>query len=226
MIGRPFAMPMIKPFIPKKIQPWLYLLCAVIFQMVNTVYMGSMQQMVGDLGIMREDVSFIFLCGVVGVAMPFPILFRLKFRYTNRQLELFSVSGMIICILLTLALVNFTDVALTLPLMCLLSYCCCFFKLMATFEVFSNIQLWMTPKRDFEIFFPLLYIVVLGDMSASSWMSQQLTYYCGSWQATQWFIVGVLLLVLLFMYTCTQPFRSLGADMAVQLWGALQLVGQ
>ena len=185
MIGRPFAMPMIKPFIPKKIQPWLYLLCAVIFQMVNTVYMGSMQQMVGDLGIMREDVSFIFLCGVVGVAMPFPILFRLKFRYTNRQLELFSVSGMIICILLTLALVNFTDVALTLPLMCLLSYCCCFFKLMATFEVFSNIQLWMTPKRDFEIFFPLLYIVVLGDMSAGSWMSQQLTYYCGSWQAAQ-----------------------------------------
>ena len=91
MIGRPFAMPMIKPFIPKKVQPWLYLLCAVIFQMVNTVYMGSMQQMVGDLGIMREDVSFIFLCGVVGVAMPFPILFRLKFRYTNRQLELFAV---------------------------------------------------------------------------------------------------------------------------------------
>lgn len=44
-------------------------------------------------------------------------------------------------------------------------------------------------------------------MSAGSWMSQQLTYYCGSWQAAQWFIVGVLLLVLLFMYTCTQPFR-------------------
>ena len=207
MIGRPFAMPMIKSFIPKKLQPWLYLLCAVIFQMVNTVYMGSMQQMVGDLGIMREDVAFIFLCGVVGVAMPFPILFRLKFRYTNRQLELFSVSGMIICIILTLALVNFTDVALTLPLMCLLSYCCCFFKLMATFEVFSNIQLWMTPKRDFEIFFPLLYIVVLGDMSAGSWMSQQLTYYSGSWQAAQWFVIGMLLLVLLFMYTCTQPFR-------------------
>ena len=72
---RPFAMPMIKTFIPKKLQPWLYLLCAVIFQMVNTVYMGSMQQMVGDLGIMREDVSFIFLCGVVGVAMPFQHFF-------------------------------------------------------------------------------------------------------------------------------------------------------
>lgn len=207
MIGRPFAMPMIKPFIPKKLQPWLYLLCAVIFQLVDTVYMGSMQQMVGELGIKSEDVSMIFISGVVGVAMPFPILFRLKFRYTNRQLELFAVTGMIVCLLLTLAVENFTDVNITLPIMCLLSYCCCYFKLMATFECFSNIQLWMTPKRDFEIFFPLLYIVVLGDMSASSWMSQQLTYYCGSWQAAQWFIIFLLGLVLIFMFTCTRPFR-------------------
>lgn len=206
-IGRPFAMPMIKDFIPKKLQPWLYLLCAVIFQLVNCVYMGSMQQMTGELGIMSTDVTYIFLCGVVGVAMPFPVLFRLKFRYTNRQLELFAVSGMIVCLLLTLFVENATDPALTFPLMCLFSYCCCYFKLMATFECFSNIQLWMTPKRDFEIFFPLLYIVVLGDMSASAWVSQQLTYYCGSWQAMQWFIVALLTLVLIFMFTCTRNFR-------------------
>jgi len=121
--------------------------------------MGTMQQMMGDMSLMREDVSFMFLSGVVGVAMPFPILFRLKFRFTNRSLLLFSVSGMIVCILLSLA----TE---WVPALCVLSYLCCFFKLMATFECFSNIQLWMTPKRDFEIFFPLLYIVVLGDMSA------------------------------------------------------------
>ena len=206
-IGRPFAMSMVKPFIPKALQPWIYLLFAVIFQLVDTVYMGSMQQMLGSTGLMREDVQFLFLCGVVGVAMPFPILFRLKFRFTNRQLELFSITGMIVCLLLTLALFNFTDCTQTLPLLCVLSYACCFMKLMATFEVFSNIQLWMTPKRDFKIFFPLLYIVILGDMSGSSWVSQQLTYYCGSWQAMQWLIIGLLTIVLLFFYTCTQPFR-------------------
>ena len=200
MIGRPFAMPMIKPFIPKVLQPWIYLLFAVIFQLVNTTYMGTMQQMMGDMSLMREDVSFIFLCGVVGVAMPFPILFRLKFRFTNRSLLLFSVSGMIVCILLSLA----TE---WVPALCVLSYVCCFFKLMATFECFSNIQLWMTPKRDFEIFFPLLYIVVLGDMSASGWLSQQLSYYCGSYHAMQYFIVTLLSLVLIFIYTCTQHFR-------------------
>jgi hypothetical protein len=80
-------------------------------------------------------------------------------------------------------------------------------KLMATFECFSNIQLWMTPKRDFEIFFPLLYIVILGDMSIAGWLSQQLSFYCENYHAMQYFIVSLLLMVLIFIYTCTQHFR-------------------
>jgi hypothetical protein len=117
MIGRPFAMPMLKPFIPKALQPWTYLLMAVVFQLVNVTYMGNMHEMMGAMSIMREDATFIFLCGVVGVAMPFPILFRLKFRFTNRSLLLFSVSGMIVCILLSLL----TE---SIPVLCVLSYAC------------------------------------------------------------------------------------------------------
>lgn len=207
MIGRPFAMPMVKDFIPKKLRPWLYLACAIVFQLANTVYMGSASQLMGTTGLMREDVAFIALCGEVGVAMPFPVLFRLKFRYTNRSLELFAVSGMAVCILLSLALYNFTDATHTLPLLCVLSFVCGYLKLMATFEIMSNIQLWMTPRRDFRIFFPLLYIVVLGDISAGSWVSTQLTYYCGSWQAMLWFEVALLLCVLLFFWCCTRHFR-------------------
>ena len=78
MIGRPFAMPMLRDFIPKALQPWTYLLLAIIFQLVHTTYMGNSSQMMGALSLMREDVSFIFLCGVIGVTMPFPVLFRLK----------------------------------------------------------------------------------------------------------------------------------------------------
>lgn len=37
--------------------------------------MGTMQQMMGDMSLMREDVSFMFLSGVVGVAMPFQHFF-------------------------------------------------------------------------------------------------------------------------------------------------------
>ncbi len=232
MIGQPFAMPMVKPFIPKALQPWLYLVCAVVFQLVNTTYLGSMQQMMGATQLMQEDIMFIFICGEVGVAMPFPFLFRLKFRFTNRQLELFAISGMLVCMLLTQALFACSDVHQTMPLLCLLSYACGFMKLMATFEMMSNIQLWMTPKRDFRIFFPLLYMIVLGDISGSTWLSQQVTYHTGSWQMMSWLVIGLLLLTLLFIYVCTRPFRFMkplpfiSIDwLGLVLWSLALLVG-
>lgn len=154
MIGQPFAMPMVKSFIPKALQPWLYLACAVVFQLVNTTYLGSMQQMMGATQLMQEDIMFIFICGEVGVAMPFPFLFRMKFRFTNRQLELFSISGMLVCMLLTQVLFDCSDVHQTMPLLCLLSFACGFMKLMATFEVMSNIQLWMTRSATSASSFP------------------------------------------------------------------------
>ncbi len=200
MLGRPFEMPMVRDFIPKGVRPWIYLLFCVVFQMTDGVYLGSQQYMMGDLGWMREDVMFVFMCCVVGVAMPFPFLFRLKFRFTNRQLEIAAVSGLIV----TVALPLFTT---WIPLLCLSSYLCGFFKLMATFECFSNIQLWMTPKRDFQIFFPLLYMVVLGDMAMAGWMSTELSYLFGGWRAMHWFMVALLILVLLYFIFCTRDFR-------------------
>lgn len=199
-IGRPFSMPMMKPFIPKALQPWIYMVFAAIYQMVNVVYLGSMSHMVGSLSLMREDVMMIAMFGIVGVAMPFPFLFRLKFRFTNRQLLLFSTSGMLLCNVLA-TFVTF------MPLLCVLSFACCFMKLMGTFECMSNIQLWMTPRRDFRIFFPLLYIIVLGDMSLSAWIAQNITYFTGQWQMMQWFVAGLLTLILIFCVTCLQDFR-------------------
>ena len=232
MIGQPFAMPMVKPFLPKALQPWLYLACAVVFQLVNTTYLGSMQQMMGATQLMQEDIMFIFICGEVGVAMPFPFLFRLKFRFTNRQLELFAISSMLVCMLLTQALFAFTDVHQTMPLLCLLSYACGFAKLMATFEVMSNIQLWMTPRRDFRIFFPLLYMIILCDISGSTWLSQQVTYHTGAWQMMPWLVIGLLVLTLLFFFVSTRPFRFMkplpfvSLDwLGLVLWSLTLLVG-
>jgi len=200
MIGRPFAMPMIKPFVPKALQPWIYLLFAIIFQLVNGVYLGQSAQMMGDLSLMREDVMMIGYFGIVGVAMPFPFLFRLKFCFTNRQLLLTAVGGML---LVQLIVPHVTWV----PLLCLLSYACCFMKLMATFECFSNIQLWMTPKRDFCIFFPLLYCVVIGDMSLSALIAEWVVYHTGSWHSMHYFVAALLMVVWAAIWLITQPFR-------------------
>ncbi len=218
-------MPMVKDFIPRRLQPWLYLLCAVVFQMTSCLYMGSLSHLVGSTGLMREDLLFVNACAVVGVNMPFPFLFRMKFRFTNRRLLIVATSVMIAC--------NFFAMHTTsLPLLCVLAYLAGFFKLCGTFEIMSNIQLWMTPKRDFRIFFPLLYIIVLGDISMSGWVAAHLTYYFGSWQMMNWFIIGAQLLVLLFVFTCTRSFRFMKPMPFVSLdylgcalWSALLLEG-
>ncbi len=80
------------------------------------------------------------MCSVVGVNMPFPFLFRYKFRFTNRQLLLTSALVIMACNLLALQ-------TTFMPLLCVLSFLAGFFKLCGTFECMSNIQLWMATSR-------------------------------------------------------------------------------
>ena len=83
-----FSMPMYREFVPKSVRPWIYVFFAIVFQLSGGIYLGTLSNMMGTTSFMREDVLMIGLCGVVGVCMPFPLLFRFKFRFTNRQLLL------------------------------------------------------------------------------------------------------------------------------------------
>ena len=195
-----FSMPMYREFVPKCVRPWIYVFFAVVFQLSGGIYLGQMTQLVGATSFMREDITMVGLCGVVGVCMPFPFLFRLKFRYTNRHL-LFNAAAVI-------AVCNFLCMYVhSLPLLCVLSFIAGFFKLCGTFECMSNIQLWMAPGRDFTLFFPLLYIIVIGDMSLSSWVANHLCYYFGGWQAMHWFMIGMLIIVMLCIRLLTRNIR-------------------
>lgn len=223
MLNGPFTMPMMNGFVPRKLQPWIYLVFAFLFQLSGGVYAGNMANMMGDMCLMREDVLMIVLCGVVGVNMPFPFLFRFKFRFTNRQLLINAALVIAACNLLCLCTEN-------VVVLCALNYISCFFKLCGTFECMSNIQLWMTPKRDFAIFFPLLYCVVLGNMSLSPWVTVQLTYIFQDWHQMHWMMAGLMLLVALTVWLITHPFRFMKPLPLVSLdwlgcwmWSALMI---
>lgn len=199
-LNGPFTMPMYNGFVPKALQPWIYVVIAFAFQLSGGIYAGAMPQIMGDTCLMREDVLMIVLCGVVGVNMPFPFLFRFKFRFTNRQLLTTAALVVAACDIMCM----YTE---SVPILCALSYAAGFFKLCGTFECMSNIQLWMTPKRDFEIFFPLLYCIVLGNMSLSPWITIHLTYAMQSWHAMQWTMAAVMVAIALFVLVATHDFR-------------------
>lgn len=223
VMNGPFRMPMFNDFVPQRIRPWTYMLIAFCFQLNAALYAGATQQIMGDTCLMREDVVMVVLCGIVGVNMPFPFLFRFKFRFTNRQLLMNAALVIACCNLLALT----TE---CVPLLCILSYLIGFFRLCGTFECMSNIQAWMTPRRDFSVFFPLLYTVVLGNMNLSPWISAQMTYLCQSWQAMNWLMAGVMLTIALYVYLCTHAFRFMkplplfGLDwLGCLLWSALMI---
>jgi len=155
----PFRMPMFRAWVPRKIQPWIYILQVLCIQFSGGVYLGALEAVRGTTALQLEDLLMLLYAGLAGMAVWFPMLFRMKFRFTNQQLLIGSAAVIAVCNLITM---QTTNMAVLLPV--------CFVagiaKLQGTFENMSNIQLWMTPERDFGVFFPILHIVLLTAIPA------------------------------------------------------------
>lgn len=219
----PFRVPSFNSYVPRRMQPWIYLTFAFIFLMSGGIYGGTMQNVMGEYSLMREDVMMIVMCNVVGVNMPFPMLFRLKFAFPNRRLLLNAALVIALCNFL----IMFTD---NVAIMCVLGFIAGFFKLCGCFECMSTIQLWITPKRDFTIFFPVLYCLVLGNMFLSPWVTEHLVYIFQDWRVVNWLMIGLLLTVALIVFTTThnfmfmKPIPFISIDyMGCLLWSALMI---
>lgn len=222
VLNGPFTMPMFRNFVPRKLQPWIYVFFAVTFQLSGGLYLGSLNQMIGETSLMREDLLMCLYCNLAGMAVYFPLLFRMKFRFTNKTLLTAASLGVIVCNLIA----PYTTFLPLLWLICFIEGIC---KIQGTFECMSNIQLWMTPKRDFTVFFPLLHIIILGSMQVSDIIATHLMYYY-HWSHMHWFMAGLMLVNLIVLGSCTRHFRIVkkfplfGIDwLGAVLWATLLL---
>ena len=84
--AQPFLMPMFKEWVPKGIQPWIYIVQVLCIQFSGGVYLGALEAVRGTTGLMLEDLLMCLYTGLAGMAVWFPMLFRMKFRFTNQQL--------------------------------------------------------------------------------------------------------------------------------------------
>lgn len=172
---------------------------AVTFQLTGGLYLGTLNQMVGSTSLMREDLQMCLYANLSGMAIYFPLLFRMKFRFTNKTLLVAAAAGAMACNLIA-PYVTFLPL---LWLVCFIEGMC---KIQGTFECMSTIQLWMTPKRDFTVFFPLLHIIILGSMQLSDILATYLMYYY-HWSYMHWFIGGLMMLDLVILLSLTRHFR-------------------
>lgn len=218
-----FAMPMYHDFVPKWIRPWIYVVLAFCFQLSNGMYLGAMNNIVGEWGIMREDVQMCLYATLIGMALYFPVLFRMKFRFSNRLLLMTSAAVIVVCNLLA-------TFRMPLPLLWVLCVVCGMAKIQGTFECMSTIQLWMTPKRDFGVFFPILHIILLCSIEVAGYLSAWFAFDM-HWTYMHWLVMALMLVVLLVQALLTRPFHAMpqivplkGIDwMGALLWCALWL---
>ena len=218
-----FAMPMYHDFVPKWIRPWIYVVLAFCFQLSNGMYLGAMNNIVGEWGIMREDVQMCLYATLIGMALYFPILFRMKFRFSNRLLLMTAAAVIVVCNLLA-------TFRMPLPLLWVLCVVCGMAKIQGTFECMSNIQLWMTPKRDFGVFFPILHIILLSSIEVAGYLAAWFAFDM-HWTYMHWLVMALMLVVLLVQALLTRPFHAMpqivplkGIDwMGALLWCVLWL---
>ncbi len=217
-----FSMPMFRSFVPERIRPWLYVFFAFTFQFSGGLYLGTLNEMMGETALMREDLLMCLFANLAGMAIYFPLLFRMKFRFTNKTLLCAAATGVLVCNLLA-PCITF------LPLLWLVCFVEGMCKIQGTFECMSNIQLWMTPQRDFTVFFPWLHIIILGSMQLSDLLATYLMYYY-HWDYMQLFVSGLMVIDLLLLTLCTRHFRLFkklplfGIDwLGAALWSALLL---
>lgn len=190
---------MFRDFVPDRVCTFLCLFFAVTFQFTGGIYLSSVAQMVGSLALRQEDILMAGYASFVGMTVAFPVLFRLKFRFTSRANLLTICPVLILCNLVTMNTGS-------LPVLVVTCFIAGVFRIWGTFECLSGVQLSLTPTRNFAVFFPVVYLIVLGSIQVSGLA----TVYCGywaNWHYMHWFVMGVLFVTWLCVALFTRHFR-------------------
>jgi len=193
-----FMMPMFRPWVPKRIQPWIYVVTVLCVQFTSGMYLGALDSIRGTTNFMIEDLLMLLYAGLAGMAIYFPMLFRMKFRFTNQQLLCGAAITIAVCNLITMH-------CQSMPVLLVVCFVAGMAKIQGTFECMSNIQLWITPRRDFAVFFPVLHIVLLTAIEGSGFLAAWFAHHF-TWQTMHIFTVGTMSFILLTQLCLCRPF--------------------
>lgn len=218
----PFSIPAIRDFVPERWKPWIIIFMVIAFQLSGGIYMAAAGEMVGSLALMQEDIMMAGYASMAGMALTFAVMFRLKFQFTSKVAFLTCCLVLIAC---NLICVHVDSV----PLLVATCFVSGFFRMWATFECNSTIQLWLTPKRDLSIFFCFIYLLVNSCIQLSGLATIYVSYF-SKWEYMHWFIIGLLCFVMLLVMVLFRNIRVLrrlplyGIDwLGALLWGLILL---
>lgn len=217
-----FDIPDVPDFIPRRLKPWIFIFFVIIIQFSGGLYLAAVSDMVGTKALMREDILMAGYAQLVGMSINFAVMFRLKFRFSNRV-------ALSVCCIVLMAANAVCAVTESVPVLVATCFVAGWFRMWATFACNSTIQLWLTPVRDMAIFFCYVYIVVDGAIQLSGIMTVYTAFF-SQWEYMHWLIMGLLALMLLLVFILVRPAKGplqiplLGIDwIGAGLWSIYML---
>ena len=219
----PFKILAINDYIPEKIKPWIFILLVCVVQFAGSgVYLSTMNESSSDLALMREDIMMAGFAGMAGMALYFTIMLRVKFRLPTKPSLLICFAALVIANIICLK----TDNLFILIITCFFAG---IFRMWATFECNSTLQLWITPNRDMPIFFCYVYLIVNSAILLGSGGQLYISLF-SNWMYVNYTVIALLLimmLVIIFIFNSRRfmPFMPLlGVDwLGALLWGLILL---
>lgn len=196
----PFDIPDVPNFVPRRLKPWLFIVFVIIIQFSGGVYLAVASDMVGTTALMQEDILMAGYASLIGLAINFAVMFRIKFRFSNRTQLL--VAG-IVLIAANLICANTESV----PVLVITCFIAGWFRMQATLACNSTIQLWLTPVRDMAVFFCYVYILVDSVIQLSG-IATIYTAFFSQWEYMHWIMIGLLALMMILVMLLVKPVRG------------------
>ena len=218
----PFNIPDVPDYIPRRLKPWLFIFFVLIVQFSGGVYLAAATDMVGSTALMQEDILMAGYASLVGMSINFAVMFRLKFRFSNRM-------GLLMCGAALIVANIICAHTHSVPVLVATCFVAGWFRMWATFVCNSTIQLWLTPVRDMAIFFCYVYLVVDGAIQLSG-VATIYTAFFMQWEYMHWIMTGLLVLMMIMVLIFVKPFKGmpqiplLGIDwIGAGLWSVFML---
>ncbi|MDE7357172.1 MAG: hypothetical protein K2M74_01900, partial [Bacteroidales bacterium] len=218
----PFDIPDVPNYIPRRLKPWLFIFFVLVVQFSGGIYLAAASDMTGSTALMQEDILMAGYASLVGMAINFCVMFRIKFRFSNR-------TSLLVCGAVLLASTLICAHTTSVPVLVFTCFIAGFFRMQATFACNSTIQLWLTPVRDMAIFFCYVYLVVDSVIQLSG-IATVYTAFFMQWEYMHYLMAGLLLLMMLLVFIFVKPHRGmpqiplLGIDwLGAGLWSVFML---
>lgn len=196
----PFDIPDVPDFVPRRLKPYLFIFFVLIIQFSGGLYLAAASDMVGTTALMQEDILMAGYASIIGLAINFAVMFRIKFRFSTRTQLL---AAAIVLIAANIICANTTSV----PVLVITCFIAGWFRMQATLACNSTIQLWLTPARDMAIFFCYVYIIVDSVIQLSG-IATIYTAFFSQWEYMHWIMTGLLALMMIVVMILVKPVRG------------------